>query len=428
MKKQTTLIAKILSMLLIFSFLVSFGVKSYAAEAENNQSFHAPTLLKMIKTNLMVGSTDEEFFHRLADAYLSNPSFFAITVSNLEPNEIEYIAKAVAYDLIKTNRTNLAVMPARSTLPVVANIVRLICEEADNSDNSSIESFEGILQVETPCTITSADVPLSGGTSMSRSTGVYVTSASLAASKADIFNIVNYSVTFYTTSASSNDRQFRVELHKVVDSEDYVMISKNVTLPAASHAVSVTIPAVFNTTGQQSVYAKIYSGTTTVATSPSSEITIKGQWHIDVALPTDRDYLGTIYLYDAAGNLLLSDICLGKSGTGWDIYTEYGHTPPGEYTGELLDYWGAESSYGPYMVIETTPVSGIVYDYNRHSIWIHGGDEGTDVTSPAYPLRETQGCVRVKNDTQLSLQNFITDLIESACHYSEGTVSMFEVD
>lgn len=173
---------------------------------------------------------------------------------------------------------------------------------------------------------------------------------------------------------------------------------------------------------------KVYnSSNVLVATSSSVTVTVWGQWHIDVVLPVDRTQLGTITLYNASGESVLSDICLGKSQTGNSMYVRYGNTPTGEYTGYLYTHNGNPDSYGPYKVIYTIPQSGVIVESGRSGIWIHGGSPETNTASPYYPLRETQGCVRVTNDMQLRLQNSITNLFTNQYHYETGTVSMREI-
>lgn len=175
----------------------------------------------------------------------------------------------------------------------------------------------------------------------------------------------------------------------------------------------------------ESVNADMENLEATVACASSSLI-VRGQWHITVELTEDRSQLGTITLYDAGGVELLSDICLGKSESGDSVYVYYGNTPTGEYTGYLYTHNYSTYSYGPYQVIRMTGQSGAIAESGRSGIWIHGGDPSTNTSSSYYPLRVTNGCVRVTNDTQLQLQTIITDLVTNHYHYTEGTISITE--
>jgi hypothetical protein len=90
-----------------------------------------------------------------------------------------------------------------------------------------------------------------------------------------------------------------------------------------------------------------------------------------------------------------------------------GNTPTGTATGVRSGPLSPASSYGPYQVVSLTPVSGIIKDSGRTGFLIHGGDPCTDPSLPWYPLRPTNGCIRVSNANQLLLKNSIGSLIAS---------------
>jgi hypothetical protein len=102
--------------------------------------------------------------------------------------------------------------------------------------------------------------------------------------------------------------------------------------------------------------------------------------------------------------------------------THYGNTPTGIYTGYLYGPVDNTGSYGPYQVIYTDAVSGIVFTSGRSGIWIHGGT-ASSTTATTAPLRPTNGCVRISNTNQGSLQNQIATLTNATgYHDSTGDV------
>ena len=113
-----------------------------------DNAFYAPTIRQMIDVNLELGNQDEEFYHALANAYLASPSLLAETISDLPAADIQYLAKAISYDLHKTNRVDLAVVPNDCNDAVSSAVARLIYIEANNTDNMSLDSFANMPVLE----------------------------------------------------------------------------------------------------------------------------------------------------------------------------------------------------------------------------------------------------------------------------------------
>lgn len=158
-----------------------------------------------------------------------------------------------------------------------------------------------------------------------------------------------------------------------------------------------------------------------------------GKWEIYVYMHVhaygDRDYVGQgLVLYKPDGYsywAVPNGTILCRSVSGDDPTVYKGNTPSGTYTGELYGPLSPSSSYGPYKLILTTPVSGQVVDANRSGIWIHGGDPSTDTSKTWYPLRPTYGCVRITNADQKTLAEKVQVLVNLGAD-SVGTVYMFE--
>lgn len=238
------------------------------------------------------------------------------------------------------------------------------------------------------------------------------------------------SVSLSTTLPALTSRRYTITLYKQQGNERWQCGRSIALLAPNSTLTTTTANLTFNATGVYQVYAEVYdSSNVLVATSPSVTVTVSGQWHIDVVLPTDRNYKGTLILYNASGMVLFSTECLGQSASNADPSIYLGNTPTGECQGALVGpvEENLHGSYGPYKFISLTPISGNMKDYYwRSEFLIHGGNPEINPSLPRYPLGPTNGCIRVSNYDQLLLQNLITNLVANEYHYSTGTVSITE--
>lgn len=415
---------KIVSMLLVVSLLVCFCPFAVAQDASSDvdsyAGFHAPTVRKMIEANLECGNADEEFFHLLTNAYLADPELLIETILDLPQEDIAYLARAIAYDLQKTERQTQATVQTGLANPAADAVGKLIALETADTSNASLDAF---LDEDMLAGAVTGGIPDADSQSAEELTAVL----SFSASEAEVASPLTASIFLSTTLPVLTSRRYTIKFYKQQGNESWqsgmttAILGSNSTLTTASRNLT------FNATGVYQVYAAVYdSSNVLVATSPSVTVTVSGQWHIDVVLPVNRSQLGTITLYNASGESVLTDICLGKSESGDSMYVLYGNTPTGEYTGYLHTHNDSTYSYGPYKVIYTIPQSGAIVESGRSGIWIHGGDPSTDTSSPHYPLRVTYGCVRVTNEMQLQLQDTITNLISDQYHYETGTISITE--
>lgn len=392
-----------------------------SSDVDSYAGFHAPTIRKMIEANLACGNADEEFFHLLTNAYLADPKLLIETILDLPQEDIVYLAKAIAYDLQKTQRQDA--VQTNFADPAADIVGRLIALETADTENASLDVFldEDMLTDAVTGEMPDADLMM-----LEEFAGA---SLSFPANTAEVNSPVTATMSFGSTLASSTARRYTVKFYKIKDNVSMYCGTAKPIMSPNTMPTTATAQLSFGETGVYQVYAEIYnSAGEHFGTSPSVTVTVWGQWHIDVVLPVDRNQKGTIVLYDASGTSLLTGDCLGQSESGAPMDVEFGRTPTGEYIGYLGEHDGTTYSYGPYLVVKTEPISGIVKTSGRSGIWIHGGDPNPDTTSPLYPFRVTHGCVRVTNGRQLQIQSMITYLVSEQYHYERGTVSIRQVD
>lgn len=203
---------------------------------------------------------------------------------------------------------------------------------------------------------------------------------------------------------------------------------KMITVPANQTRVTVEVPISFTEPGDYTLSAEIAAVPSPIS-SNSVTVNVNGKWHITVELTADRSQLGTITLFDASGAEVSHAKCLGRSADGLAMNKTNGHTPIGVYTGSLGGPESDTAKYGPHKVIKMTGQSGYVVEHcgHRWGIWIHGGREhyytGLSEDDPGFALCATNGCVRVRNEYQLQLQNEITALIANH-HETVGIITI----
>lgn len=155
--------------------------------------------------------------------------------------------------------------------------------------------------------------------------------------------------------------------------------------------------------------------------NPNGRLT-KGQ--IDVV---DLTQLGISYYKE----------CLGKGTAGYDWTQGYADTPFGSWYGDVVsniyktsnpDSWGT----GDYRLrfLDNTMegyigYAGDITATTRDGFYVHGGSPSTDPSAPNYPLRPTLGCIRVSNDNQAYILEFIKDLINNQNFKQIGLVHIY---
>lgn len=420
MKKMQKVISMVLVFVLILCMCPFAAAEDTSSDAESGAGFHAPTIRKMIDVNLECDNADEEFFHLLANAYLADPELLIETIMDLPEEDIVYLAKAIAYDLQKTQRQDA--VQTNFADPATDIVGRLIALETADTENASLDVFldEDMLTDAVTGEMPDADLMV-----LEELAGAMLT---LASNTADVASPVTATISFGSTLASPTLRRYTVKFYKIKDNVTMYCGTTKPFMSPNTMTTTATAQLSFGETGVYQVYAEIYnSAGEHFGTSPSVTVTVWGQWHITVELTEDRTQLGTITLYNASGTEESHSICLGRSAKNLKMKQTDGHTPIGIYTGYLDDHDDDNIVYGPYKVIKMQGQSGYVVDRCSHrtGIWIHGGREGynSDEGDSSYPLYYTNGCVRITNTYQLQLQDEITDLVDNL-HYTVGIITI----
>lgn len=141
-------------------------------------------------------------------------------------------------------------------------------------------------------------------------------------------------------------------------------------------------------------------------------------FHIIVNLPSNRDYKGSLKMYNSAGVLVFGPVDALGRGTS-DANNDNDHTkwwmidadtPTGDYSATKVGPGSPTSSYGPCDRISMDPISGnalTAKNDGRSGFMIHGGDPDTNSNDSWYPLRPTYGCIRISNTDQCNLMSHI---------------------
>ncbi len=138
-------------------------------------------------------------------------------------------------------------------------------------------------------------------------------------------------------------------------------------------------------------------------------------YHIIANFTSNRDYKGTLKMYNSSGTLVFGPVdALGRGSnkpengndhTQWK--KKYADVPTGEYETTVIDAGSPSSSYGPNKRVWLNPAlngnAKIAEDAGRDELLIHGGDLTTDQSLTWYPLRPTLGCIRLSNPNQKDL-------------------------
>ena len=385
------------------------------------RSFHAPTIRSMIDSNLALGNVDEEFYHLLANAYLTDPVLLCQTISDLSADEITYLAKAISYDLQKTERTAHATLPDDCGTPEATAVANAISAELNNPANGTLAAF---MDPEMAAALLSPTVSQRAAPSLTVRLDIDSSATHSVAAPTTI------SVFVGTFTATSSARTFYVDIHKELNDSDSVATCVEVTVPANALSATAVISVNFSAAGDYTLYAVARNNLGTVsARSVSQTLSVNGKWHITVELTADRYQLGTITLYNASGSEVSNSVCLGRAEGNLPMNQTDGNTPIGVYSAHLDGTRSNTTSYGPYQVIRLIGESGYVVEEcsHRSGLLIHGGQpqyyEGIEVGDPNFNLCVTHGCVRVTNDYQKQLKTEITALITNN-HEQIGIVTI----
>lgn len=382
-------------------------IEPYLQYENPDAPFSVAIIKRLIDLNITneTYNTDEEFNLIMAMAYDASPIIFVETISEYTQAEIKSLAKCVSSGYIKLDKP----------MPIVTHdlvstdrldIIDLIQTEIACALNPHLETE--VISLEPPSVEPMATyVPTIGAMN-------YIT-APLTVGQSETLSIT------FSESNVAYTRQWYVEIYQVVGST--YTLKKAQTIGISPGATSATVNFVLSFSSPCTFYThvKVYSaqGDTLLASRTGAyPDSVSAYWHINVDFLSDRNQYGTLRLYNSSGTLLLTADCLGKSASGlpWDVTK--GDTPTGTYTGRLSGPDSPASSYGPHKLVAMTGVSGNIATTSRWGIGIHGG--GSETT-----LSATDGCIRVFNSVQWSIQSTLESLI-NAGHYETGYVYVNE--
>ena len=166
-----------------------------------------------------------------------------------------------------------------------------------------------------------------------------------------------------------------------------------------------------------------------------SEISDNRSWVICIEFKHDRGLLGRLYLYDAAGALMLEMPCLGQSMTmNTDWREQNANTPLGCFRAKVSHRGRNLLEYGKYQCIELNDDDVKAVTNGRNGILIHSGankfKHKPDYQMPQkysniraqniQGLDQTHGCVRISDVDHARLD----DLLKG---HSRGIVSISEI-
>lgn len=378
---------------------------------EHAPAFDKDTILNFIDLNSKSKNVDEEFFSILGQAYRADPEYFSEVVSSLPAGKIETVVNAVAYDCVKTQNTDIQYFQTNNAL-----IDRIVSRIKEYNNGANLNVFY--------------EYKLDTHDSVTRSTAVpTIGTMTYTSGTIEVGTAENLQVTFSESRNTASTRTYWTEIYAVRDGTPWLKTSKSITIPAGSTSVNVNYTIDFSDVGAYYTIVKVYSsrnGTLLASRQGSYPDYSYGKWSISIALPANRYNFGTLSLYKANGVQVMSCQCLGLAASNAPMNVYEGNTPTGVYEGYLSYHGGTTNAYGPYQVVILNGKSGIIISSGRSGIWIHGGAPAS-ASSATYPLRPTNGCVRVSNANQLNIQNSITSLTSSSgYHKTIGDVNIYE--
>lgn len=386
-------------------------LQSYGSVSQTDEVLYDAAILnRFIDLNMQHSTMDEELNQKLALVYNAAPNLLITLLRDYSNEEVELIAYYIAdgYEQLGMEvgkNIDTTYMDTRDE-----EIAYQIQTQIVSGSNFELQ-MEEVAVVPPDVEIMSTCVPTIG-------TMTYSSSAPLVVGSEETLTI-----TFSESSQVPYLRQWWVEVYQVVGSHSYLKCSKTISMPPGANSGTFALPLSFTDTCSFQTHVKVYTqqgGDLLCERTGQYPDIVYGYWKINVVLPEDRDNTGWLYLYDASGTLCQTMRCLGQSVSNDPPDVYYGNTPMGVYTGYLHGPVSPTSSYGPYKVVATNNVSGLVVEANRDGIWIHGGHETQ--------LNPTNGCVRITNPNQLTLQNSISNLINNEYHYSTGNVYIDQED
>lgn len=387
------------------------------------------TIKQAVEANKAIGFVyDEEYFDLLTKVYNADTNIFARAISNLSSTDFNKIAFGMTATCTKTGTILLADYTKGGGL-TTAEAVKMTAFDTTLSTMAEIAKSEDALK-STAIEIFNADVITesasyeNGQISVFGAPPVFENISWIGLNVNSTSTRLNVTIDDTDNRGATRSYYLRVYCYSGSTGQWWLKHSGyKVSLPSAVAKVTAAIPIVFSSAGTIQTKVEIWNATNSAllrtAQKPSSDV-VKGEWRINVDLPTNRFREGALGVYNASGELVLPIMrCLGRSESNASMGTTYGNTPVGNNYAVLGAPEPNTISYGPYKVVKLTAMPGHPYP-NRTGIWIHGGQNQTSLTA-------TYGCIRVFNNDQLAIQNKLENLMLYANgHNTTGTVIVSE--
>ena len=303
------------------------SVREYALTTEHYLQYENPdapfsvaNIKRLIDLNIAneTYDTDEEFNHIIAMAYEASPLIFADMISTYTHAEIGSLARCISADYAKFDKPAPSITCEPSSIDNM-DIINLIQEEIKGTVNHQIST--DVITLAPSADLMATYVPTIGAM-------IYKTDPLIVGESATL------SITFTENSNIAAVRQWYVEIYQVIGSTytlkkaQTIGISPGATSATLNFNLSFANPSTFYT------HVKVYSaqgGTLLASRTGAYPDTVYYRWRISIALNSNRNLLGTLYLYDASGNLVFQASCLGRSASNASELDFEGNTPTGLY-------------------------------------------------------------------------------------------------
>jgi|GEM_PF-1046516 len=388
------------------------------------------TIKQFVEANKANGFVyDEEYYTLLTKVYNADTNVFAKAVLGLTGSDMNKVALGMTVSAakseveLKADFSKGGTLSATETTKMTAFETALSASETTAISESAlkeaaIKTFNADVVSENAEVVEDDQVSLMAATPTIGAIGWSYLKVGSASTR------LNVTINDPANSSSMRSYYIRVYCYSYGNGQWWLKNSGYyVMLGAGVSSMLAQVPVSFSSAGTILTKVEIWnSSNSSMLTSlqKSGSDVVKGDWRINVDLPTNRYREGALGVYNASGVMVLPIIrCLGRSVSEASMGTTNGNTPVGNNYGVLYPASSDTDAYGPYKRVLLTAMPGHPYS-NRTEIMIHGGRSQT-------ALQPTHGCIRVFNSDQLLIQNKLETLMLPANgHNSTGTVIVSE--
>lgn len=377
---------------------------------------------------------DEEFYALLTKVYNADTQNFAKVISDLSSSEMQKVALGLT---LSSAKTGIALAPdyTKGSVITTSEAASLATFEStlDTTEALAVNSEESLSQMSKQ--VFNADILALDSTAAENE--AEETEASLMAVNPAIgamgwsnlnvgsaYTRLNVPISDPTNIGTIRTYKLRVYCYSYANNQWWLKNSGyTATLGQGADSAAFQVPVTFSAAGTILTKVEVWNAANSVmllSQQKTGSDVVKGDWRINVDLPTNRNREGALGVYNASGEMVLPVIrCLGRSTKGTSMGTFEGNTPVGNNYGVLYPASSDTGAYGPYKRVLLTAMPGHPYP-DRKEIMIHGGRSQTT-------LEPTLGCIRVFNSDQLAIQNKLENMMLPANgHNTTGTVIVSE--